>query len=377
MVGDLTMSGEAPVNARADELAGAVPGRSKKVTVTTAALFAAVAVAGFTWAKWWPYAHKVGHVVASHAYAGTSAITSGAKVPPQPSWHAAWSYAASYFDGIWIALLVALVVAAAAEALVSRRWLVRQMSRGPRFLRGAAAGGVVSLPSMMCTCCSAPITVSMRNQGVPPSSALAYWVGNPCLNPAVLVFLAAVLPWEWVAVRIACGLLLVLVVASLAGRLDHRQVVPATWTPSDVEEEPFSWLGAGKHFAHSFLRLFRTLIPEYLVVVFLVGGLRGWLFPLSHGVETWGILALVVFAVAGALFVIPTAGEIPIILGLLAAGMATGPVGALVVTLPALSLPSMAMVSRAFSWRTLGVTLFAVVVLGVAAGAVLAATGAR
>lgn len=356
---------------------GQVAGRSRRTAIAAGVIFAAITVAGITWAKWWPYAHKMVHVIEVHAFSGTSMITSHAKVPPAPSWHAAWSFATSYFKDIWIALLAALVIAAAADALVPRRWLVRQLSRGPRFLGGAAAGGLASLPCMMCTCCGAPIAVTMRRQGVPPASALAYWVGNPALNPAVLVFLAVVLPWQWVAVRIVGGILLVLLAAGLAGRIDRHQVVPATWTPSDVEEEPFSWLGAGKRFARSLIRLSATLLPEYLVVVLLVGGLRGWLFPLSHGVETWGVLALVVFAVAGALFVIPTAGEIPIILGFLAAGMATGPVGALVITLPALSLPSMAMVSRSFSLRALGVMLLAVVVLGMAAGAVLAVIGVR
>ena len=78
-----------------------------------------------------------------------------------------------------------------------------------------------------------------------------------------------------------------------------------------------------------------------------------------------------------ALFVIPTAGEIPVIAGLLAVGMATGPVGALVITLPALSLPSLAMVSRSFSMRTLAVVLAAVVAVGMAAGAVLGVLGVR
>lgn len=356
---------------------GQVAGRSRRTAVATAGLFAVVATAGVTWAKWWPYAHKMAHVLAVHAFGGTSIITGRAAAPPRPSWHAAVSFATTYFDDIWIALLAALVISAAAEALVPRRWLVRQLSRGPRWLGGAAAGGLASLPCMMCTCCGAPITVTMRRQGVPPASALAYWVGNPALNPAVLVFLAVALPWQWVAVRIVGGLLLVFVVTSLAGRLDRHQTVPATWTPTDVDDEPFSWPDAGRRFARSLLRLSATLLPEYLVVVLLVGGLRGWLFPLSHGVESWGVLALVVFAAAGALFVIPTAGEIPIIAGLLAAGMATAPVGALVITLPALSLPSLAMVSRSFSVRTLAVVLVSVVAVGMAAGAVLGAVGVR
>jgi uncharacterized membrane protein YraQ (UPF0718 family) len=47
--------------------------------------------------------------------------------------------------------------------------------------------------------------------------------------------------------------------------------------------------------------------------------------------------------------VIPAAGEIPILLGLAAAGAGTGILGVLLITLPAISLPSMVMVVRSLS----------------------------
>lgn len=53
----------------------------------------------------------------------------------------------------------------------------------------------------------------------------------------------------------------------------------------------------------------------------------------------------------GTLLVIPTGGEIPVILALTTAGVSAGTAGALLITLPAISLPSMMMVGRAISWR--------------------------
>ncbi len=68
---------------------------------------------------------------------------------------------------------------------------------------------------------------------------------------------------------------------------------------------------------------------------------------------------------------IPTAGEVPVIQGLLQAGFGAGPVGALLVTLPAVSLPSLLMLRRAFAWRVLLALAGAVVVLGLVDAAVL------
>ncbi|MGI8847254.1 MAG: hypothetical protein ACR2GX_03170 [Candidatus Dormibacteria bacterium] len=88
-------------------------------------------------------------------------------------------------------------------------------------------------------------------------------------------------------------------------------------------------------------------------MLLLLGGLRGWLFPVSHGLATWGLLAVLLVAVVGTLFVIPTAAETPIIQGLLAAGVGLGAAGALLITLPAISLPSIAMVARSFPVRVI------------------------
>jgi uncharacterized membrane protein YraQ (UPF0718 family) len=344
---------------------------SRRAITIAAVVFTVVTAAGMTWAKWWPYAHKTAHVLSTHALGGTSTLTGDAQAPPAPSWHAAWAFAASYFQSVWPALAAALVIAAAAEALLPRRWLARTLARGPRRLGGSTAGGLLAPPSMMCTCCTSPLAVMMRRRGVPPASALAYWIGNPTLNPAVLVFLAVVLPWQWVGVRLVGGLLLVFLVTALVARLDRGTVEPS-WT-EDAADEPMTPRAMTRRFGRALGRLSITLVPEYCVVVLLIGGLRGRLFPAGDQLAAWGVLGVVLFAVAGALFVIPTAGEIPIILGLLAAGLGTGPVGALLITLPALSLPSLVMVGRSFSVRTLAALFGAVVALGVASGTVLAA----
>jgi uncharacterized membrane protein YraQ (UPF0718 family) len=69
------------------------------------------------------------------------------------------------------------------------------------------------------------------------------------------------------------------------------------------------------------------------------------------------------------LFVIPTAGEVPIIQAMLSLGLGVGPAGALLMTLPPISLPSLAMLARSFPPRLLAVVAAAVVLFGLAAGA--------
>jgi uncharacterized protein len=118
-------------------------------------------------------------------------------------------------------------------------------------------------------------------------------------------------------------------------------------------------------------RLALVLVPEYLVVVLLVGALRGWLLPIGDTATDLPVLITLAAAVLGALVVIPTGGEIPLLTGLAAAGVGAGPTGALLIALPAVSLPSIAMVARALGGRVTALVCAGVVACAALAGALL------
>ena len=335
------------------------------VGVAIVALLAAVLL---LWAKWMPYASKVGGLATSRHWAGGSILhSSGIKAGEAPSWHAAWSFAVVYGLAVWKAFVAALLIAAALQSLIPRGWLAGLLTRR-RPMTSALAGGAVSMPSMMCTCCTAPVAVSLRRCGAPTSAVLAYWMGNPLLNPAVLVFLALVAPWQWVVTRVVVGVLLVVggsaFIASFARR---EQVTPAALPPADE----FSLSAAPRRFVRALLRLALVLVPEYLVVVLLVGAFAGWLLPLAHGSGNQP-LATLAAVVLGTLVVIPTGGEIPLAQGLTSAGVGLGVIGALLITLPAVSLPSLVMVGRALTWRVTVAAAAVVALAGTAAAALLA-----
>ncbi len=104
------------------------------------------------------------------------------------------------------------------------------------------------------------------------------------------------------------------------------------------------------------------------MIVVGLGAVRAWLFPAmtpAIGHSLWLIVGL---ALAGTLFVVPTAGEVPIVQTLLAFGLGAGGAGALLVTLPPVSLPSLVMVGRAVPARALAFVAGSVAVLGVLTG---------
>jgi uncharacterized membrane protein YraQ (UPF0718 family) len=113
-----------------------------------------------------------------------------------------------------------------------------------------------------------------------------------------------------------------------------------------------------------------VLLPEYAIMVLVVGAFRGWLLTLTQPSHQ-GLLIVLVAAIVGTLIVIPTAGEIPILQSLALLGASSGTLGALLITLPAISVPGVAMVARSFGWKAIATATVAVVAAGLLGAGVL------
>ena len=83
-----------------------------------------------------------------------------------------------------------------------------------------------------------------------------------------------------------------------------------------------------------------------------------------------GVTATLVASVAGALMYFATLTEVPILQGLVGAGMGPGPSLALLLAGPALSLPNMLVIAGIVGWRKTAVYVVLVVVMSTAAGVV-------
>jgi len=328
--------------------------------------FFALAIAGLFYVKWSPY-YATALAAAQDHTLGESIVSGDLPAAPEVSWQAGFAYSIAYLKQTWQALLLALALGAGIEVLLPAARLSQFFAGAMGPLRATA----FAIPSMMCTCCGAPIAVEMIETGAGASSALVYWLANPVLNPAVLVFIALVLGWKWAALRLLVGVALVFVIANLAARF-----VSIDWQPPgaairrDNTKQPLllAW-------SDGFLRLALRLVPEYAVLVFALGMIRAWLFPEMTPAIGHSFWLVPVLAAAGTLFVIPTAGEVPIIQVLQQFGLGGSGAAALLITLPAVSLPSLAMLGRALPMRALTVLGFGTFVFGLFAAVAAAALG--
>ena len=269
------------------------------------ALFFLVVIAGLWYVKWEPYYGKAFTAAETHSI-GKSILAQADANP----WQAALDYAMIYFLAVWKAAVLGVILGSLIQVLIPRDWLLRTLGQS-RF-RGTLLGTLFSLPGMMCTCCAAPVAAGM----------------------------IATLVQKWV------------------------RETPQTQAPVEIDI-PEAQGGFFSRWGRALWTLFWSTIPVYILAVLVLGAARVWLFPHADGAVDNSLMWVVAMAVAGCLFVIPTAAEIPIVQTMMLAGMGTAPALALLMTLPAVSLPSLIMLRKAFPAKALWLTGAMVAVSGV------------
>jgi uncharacterized membrane protein YraQ (UPF0718 family) len=329
------------------------------------ALFMLVVAFGLYYVKWSPYYLK--SFVAADKHNIGASILNDNQGPPLA---AALAYAKVYFLAIWKAALLAVILGSLLQVLIPQDWLLRLFGRPD--IASTLRGGLFALPGMMCSCCAAPVAVGLRRQRVSVGAALAFWIANPVLNPATLVFMGFVLGWGFTILRLVAGIVLVFGVSLMAQRIGRPKEMPeaALEAAADASLPELDQKNLLARWARNLWQLFWNTIPVYVLAVLVLGAARVWLFPHIDGTMRNGLIWLVPMAIVGTLFVIPTAAEIPIVQTMLSMGLGMAPAVALLMTLPSISLPSLLMLRKSFDAKVLVTVALLTMLVGVVSGLV-------
>jgi uncharacterized protein len=268
----------------------------------------------------------------------------------------------NYFAWIMIALAFGIVISATVRAFVPARWLERTL--GARGARGHAFAALAGAPLMLCSCCVSPVFegVFARTRRLGPS--LGMMLAAPALNPAVLAATFLIFPPVVAWVRLVAALALVLGGTFALGRVFHDAGSAEACTLDEVPPGSFA-----RAFGASLVTVIRRSLPAILLGILASAAIAGWI-PVdslaSHG--TGAVLIVILVALVAVPLALPTFGEIPLALALIAAGAPLGAAAALLVAGPAINLPSLFALARATSWRVAVATATIVFVTALAAG---------
>jgi len=301
------------------------------------------------------------------------------------AWWKPIAQASTYLLNVWHATMLGILISGLALTALPAYW--RPYVAQPGF-KGSLVGALFALPQPFCSCCSSVMAPSFVRRGASTNFLLSFVVGAPMLNITTIILAVALLPARFAALRIVAGVgvtvLVTYLVAVAADRwgLARSEVVSLTprrgWTQRMVGRY------TGLFDLDRIARDRAVDTPSQLIGAWLYASGRIALV-LVPTLWTWSIVAAAVFqalpgafannlngvaaaAVGGTLFMISTWSEIPMALQLIQRG-STGPAAALLVVLPAISLPCMMLLGGALQrFRLVASLSAAVMVVGMAAG---------
>jgi uncharacterized membrane protein YraQ (UPF0718 family) len=288
--------------------------------------------------------------------------------------------ATSYLLTVWHATMLGILISGLALVAMPPEFRTQLSRRG---FAGSLAGALFAVPQPFCSCCSSAMAPSFVRLGASPQFVLAFVLGAPMLNVATVVLALAMLPAPFAAVRIGAGIIVTVCVSYAVARLADPRMMPMTapWSPWPSWVRRVGGLYTGlldlesgaRHVTRPSQVFAAWLRQSGRVALVLVPTLWIWscvaalmfqaLPPLQNDFAGVGLAAA-----AGTVFMISTWSEIPIALQFISAGL-PGPAAALLVVLPAISLPCMVILAGALQRLNVVVVLaLAVMVLGVAVG---------
>lgn len=258
-----------------------------------------------------------------------------------------------FYDTTKILLLVAGLVFAIAYARsalpVERvRDLISARHVAVGYLLAAAFGALTPF----CSCSSVPLFIGFVAAGIPPAITLTFLVASPLINEVGVVMLAGMVGWHVAALYVLAGMTLAIAAGVLLGRLPlERWIdpvvlgVPARSGPGADRPGHGAQLEAARHETSAVLR---SILP-YVVVGIAIGALiHGWLpqdFFLDSGLADHP-LAVPAATLVGIPLYANVAGVVPLVEALYSKGVGLGTAMAFMMSVVALSLPSLVLLRR-------------------------------
>lgn len=308
-----------------------------------------------------------------------------------PLWLRPIAEALNYLLVVWHATTLGILIGALFLVLLIEGRFLKTALEGTG-LRAHLAGALMATPYPFCSCCAGPVGATLYRGGASLGATLAFVVASPMLNITTLSLAVALLPPEFALLRIGGGVVIAvlgtyLVSRTVAVRLPRVMSPPGPPASRGAERllDAFACLFAFERdlqrdlqgrtaatpaaFVAAWLRMAWRLARVALPVLFLAAVLAGAIGPAMQSFAGRNDVATVVVAAAlGTLLMIPTWTELAIAGPLLQQGLA-GPAAALLLTLPAVSLPSMVIIGGALGRYRVPVALGGLVFLvGVLAG---------
>jgi hypothetical protein len=315
-------------------------------------------------------------------------------------------------------LIPAMFIAGAISVFIKKDAVIRYMGPSAKKYVSYTIASMSGAILAVCSCTVLPLFASIRKRGAGLGPAVAFLYSGPAINVTAMFLTISVLGWQIGAARIVSSILLSILVGLTMAFIFKEKTGKGIWKIKKSKEKPDSKLFVSLLFislvgvlvmnglpvdlflkyslmtvlsvAAALVGIFglqrnsskdwlghtwfyaRKLIPLLFIGVFIAGVVM-YLIPEEFIRSVAGentVLSNIAISIFGAFMYFSTLTEIPILQALIAKGMHPGPALALLLSGPALSLPSMLAIREFLGSRKTIAYVILVIVYSAAAGLV-------
>ena len=258
-------------------------------------------------------------------------------------------------EHVLLCLVPAFFIAGAISVFISQAAVIKYFGARAKKILAYSVASVSGAIMAVCSCTVLPLFSSIYKRGAGLGPAIAFLYSGPAINVLAIIMTARILGWQLGLAR-ACGAIVFSIVVGLLMHLlfikeERARHASGSFEFRDEKEKRPLWFEKEKlkDWTKASWSFAAQIMPLLFWGVLAAGLLLGR--PGEEGLIPSGFVAMLVggnslfanfFAsIVGALMYFATLTEIPILQGLIGAGMGKGPALALLLAGPALSLPNM------------------------------------
>lgn len=252
---------------------------------------------------------------------------------------------------------------------------VRGILTGKGLIVGILLAVALGAITPFCSCSSIPIFIGLVAAGVPLSVTLAFLVSSPLISETGIILMGGTFGWHVAAGWALAGAAVAIAVGLVLSRFTlDRWIEPFVFTSRTTQlatsaQRPRMRDRVDASWAETRQMLVKIL--PYLVLGVLIGAaIHGWV-PDEFFAEVAGPgnpFSLLIATFAGAPLYANPAAVVPLASALFSKGVALGTTMAFMMSLVALSIPSLIMLRRVMKWPLLalftGIVLAAIFLIG-------------
>lgn len=245
----------------------------------------------------------------------------------------------------------------------------RRILGNMRGFRANLAGALLGTVTPFCSCSSIPLFIGFTSAGLPLGVTFSFLISSPLVDLASMILLASIFNWSIALAYVVVGIVLAVIGGTLIGKARMEKYVEAFVSQQKMLELPQNQLTLRDRLIYARDQVTEIIRRVWLYILIGVGigaAIHNWipqdLITASIGSDNWWVVPAA--TLLGVPMYADIFGTLPIAEALVARGVGLGTVLAFMMSVTAISLPSLIMLKKVVKTPLL-VLFFSIVVFGI------------